>query len=328
MRLTTSSLHPAQLDRADSQIARNLSGQRVEASLQRVPATITAPCPDDGSMFSVAAHAKPSTSAPCKNLSSQPQQPALSRARFRRASCGVEGSRVDLNLATIGLLTLFVMIFGTPTRAEYVVLRSTQRLHVTGYQLHGDTYHLQLQGGTADIPASEVSAIEPEDVFYPIPRVETSKAPFREIIQAAAARYAIDPDLVTSVIAAESNFDPKVVSRRNARGLMQLLPQTAARLGVRNIFDPAENINAGTQYLSELLKRYNNNLALALAAYNAGPQTIQRYGRVPPFRETQAYIRKVGRSYAERRSRAPNATSAKVGSSPTIAPSRTPYSQP
>lgn len=233
-----------------------------------------------------------------------------------------------MRLSRLTFAMLLLCTACLPTRAEYVVLRSMQRLHVTGYQLNGATYHLQLQGGTADIPASEVTAIEPEDVFYPIPRVETSKAPFRELIQAAAARYAIDPDLITSVIAAESNFDPQAVSRRNARGLMQLLPQTAARLGVRNIFDPAENINAGTQYLSELLKRYNNNLALTLAAYNAGPQTIQRYGRVPPFRETQTYIQRVGRSYAQRKSGAPNATSAKNSSSPAIAPSRAPYSQP
>ena len=206
-----------------------------------------------------------------------------------------------------------------PTRAEYVVLRSSQRLHVTGYQLNGDTYHLQLSGGTADIPASEVTAIEPEDIFYPIPRVETSKAPFRELIQAAAARYAVDPDLITSVIAAESNFDPKAVSHRNARGLMQLLPQTATRLGVTNIFDPAENINAGTLYLSELLRRYNNNLALTLAAYNAGPLTVQRYRSVPPYRETQVYVQKVGRNYAQRKSNPPNATLRTSSSSATIA---------
>src|SRR5215467_3914486 len=120
-----------------------------------------------------------------------------------------------------GLLTLFTLILGAPARAEYIVLRSSQRLHVTGYQLNGDTYHLQLQGGTADIPVSEVTSIEPEEIFYPIPHVEASKAPFRELIQAAAARYAVDPDLITSVIAAESNFDPNAVSRRNARGLMQ-----------------------------------------------------------------------------------------------------------
>jgi soluble lytic murein transglycosylase-like protein len=261
-------------------------------------------------------------------LSSRPQQPAFSCVRVLRAVCGVEGPRLDLNLATIGFLTLLTLLFGPSARAEYVVLRSAQRLHVTGYQLNGDTYHLQLPGGTADIPASEVTAIEPEEIFYPIPRVETSKASFREIIQAAAARYAIDPDLITSVIAAESNFDPKAVSRRNACGLMQLLPQIAARLGVTNVFDPAENINAGTHYLSELLKRYNNNLALTLAAYNAGPQTIQRYGRVPPFSETQTYIQKVGRNYAQRKSGAPNAASTKNSSSATIAATRSPQNQP
>jgi soluble lytic murein transglycosylase-like protein len=239
-----------------------------------------------------------------------------------------------MRLTRLGSALLLICAACLPTHAEYVVLRSTQRLHVTGYQLNGDTYHLQLQGGTADIPASEVAGIEPEDIFYPIPRVETSKAPFRELIQAAAARYAVDPDLITSVIAAESNFDPRAISRRNARGLMQLLPQTAARLGVRNIFDPAENINAGSQYLSELLRRYNNNLALTLAAYNAGPQTVQRYRSVPPYRETQNYVQKVGRNYAQRKSDvssatgATAATSAKNGSAPSVVPSRARYSQP
>jgi len=107
----------------------------------------------------------------------------------------------------------------------------------------------------------------------------------------------VDADLITSVIAVESNFDPKAVSRKKARGLMQLLPETAARLGVRNIEDPQENIDAGTRYLRELLQKYNNNLVLALAAYNAGPERIQQYGRVPPFPETISYVRRVKRSY-------------------------------
>jgi hypothetical protein len=258
------------------------------------------------------------------------EESAFSPARFLCAGGAVETGRFHPNLTTIGLLTVFTLLLGAPARAEYIVLRSTQRLHVTGYQLNDGTYHLQLQGGTADIPASEVSAIEPEDVFYPIPHVETSKAPFGELIQAAATRYAVDPDLITSVIAAESNFDPKAVSRRNARGLMQLLPQTATRLGVTNIFDPAENINAGTLYLSELLRRYNNNLALTLAAYNAGPQTVQRYRNVPPYRETQNYVQKVGRNYAQRKSTPSSAPSAKNSSSATIAstPAAAPYIQP
>lgn len=128
------------------------------------------------------------------------------------------------------------------------------------------------------------------------------------MILAAAARYSVDADLITSVIAAESNFDPKAISRRNARGLMQLLPQTATRLGVQNIFDPQENIDAGTHYLRDLLQLYRNDLALTLAAYNAGPERVQQYGRVPPFRETQSYVQRVKRAYAQRKSAVPAAS--------------------
>jgi soluble lytic murein transglycosylase-like protein len=187
-------------------------------------------------------------------------------------------------------------------RAEYVVLRSGQRLGVTGYQLLGDTYRLQVSGGVVQIPAADVVTIEPEEVFTPAPAGEPAIGPFRDLILAAASRYSVDADLITSVIATESNFDPKAVSRRNARGLMQLLPQTAARLGVRNIFDPAENIDAGTRYLRDLLALYRNDLALTLAAYNAGPLRVQQYGRVPPFTETQLYVRRVKRVYDQRKS--------------------------
>jgi hypothetical protein len=189
----------------------------------------------------------------------------------------------------------------SPARAEYFVLRSGQRLHVSGYQLLDGKYRLQMQGGFAEMAAEDVVAIEPEEVFEPAPPVPAAKAPFRELIEAAAARYSVDADLIASVIAAESNFDPNAISRRNARGLMQLLPQTAARLGVRDIFDPAENIDAGTHYLRDLLALYRNDLALTLAAYNAGPLSVQRYGRVPPFAETQLYVRKVRTAYAKRK---------------------------
>jgi soluble lytic murein transglycosylase-like protein len=114
----------------------------------------------------------------------------------------------------------------------------------------------------------------------------------------------VDADLISSVIAVESNFDPKAVSRKNARGLMQLLPETADRLGVKNIFDPAENIDGGTRYLKELLQRYSNDLTLTLAAYNAGPDRVQQYGNVPPFRETISYVRRVKTSYAKTKSTA------------------------
>lgn len=186
--------------------------------------------------------------------------------------------------------------------AEYVVLRSGQRLNVTGYQLVGDTYKLQLPGGVAEVPASEVMAIEPEEVFTSPSSTPPAPAPYSELIRAAAMRYGVDEDLIASVIAVESNFNPKAVSRRNARGLMQLLPETARGLGVRNIFDPRENIEAGTRYLRDLLVHYQNNLALALAAYNAGPVRVQQYGRVPPYRETLTYVRRIQREYSRRKS--------------------------
>lgn len=212
-----------------------------------------------------------------------------------------------MRLRHLALSVLFVACAAPALRAEYIVLRSGQRLTVTGYQVLGDKYHLQVKGGTVDVPVEQVLSVEPEEVFTPLPapRVEApqSQEPFGELIRAAAERYKVDADLITSVIAAESNFDPKAISRRNARGLMQLLPSTASRLGVRNIFDPQENIDAGTHYLGDLLQMYKNDLALALAAYNAGPEQVLRHGqRVPPFAETIAYIKRVRQTYNQRKS--------------------------
>jgi Transglycosylase SLT domain len=205
-----------------------------------------------------------------------------------------------LRLKRLATITA-VLAFAAPClRAEYIVLRSGQRIAVIGYQLLDDKYRLQMKGGgRVDVPVAEVLDIEPEEIFVPIPQpVEVSKEPFGDLIREAAKRYSVDADLITSVIAAESNFDPKAISPRNARGLMQLLPTTAAGLGVKNIFDPKENIDAGTHYLSDLLLLYKNDLALTLAAYNAGPERVQHYGqRVPPFSETIYYVRRVQQTY-------------------------------
>ncbi len=227
------------------------------------------------------------------------------------------------HLAIFGLLLVAV---APGLRAEYFVLRSGQRLSVTGYQRIGDNYHLQLHGGTVDVPVEQVAAIEPEEIFTPLPPVEVSKEPFGDLISAAAKRYSVDADLITSVIAAESNFDPRAISRRNARGLMQLLPVTAASLGVKDIFDPAENIDAGTRYLRDLLQLYKNDLALTLAAYNAGPERVQHYGRVPPFAETITYVRRVKQTYAKRKSSNAAGKAAPARTAPLAALQASPHS--
>jgi soluble lytic murein transglycosylase-like protein len=118
------------------------------------------------------------------------------------------------------------------------------------------------------------------------------------LIHAAALKHGVNEKLITHLIAVESNFNPRAVSRKQAQGLMQLIPETAARYSVANIFDPAQNIDAGTHYLKDLLERYRGNLPLALAAYNAGPDMVARYGGIPPFPETQKYVRKITASLA------------------------------
>jgi soluble lytic murein transglycosylase-like protein len=122
-----------------------------------------------------------------------------------------------------------------------------------------------------------------------------------ETVKSASGTYQLDPDLVTSVIRAESGFNVRAVSPKGAQGLMQLMPQTASNLGVKNAFDPEANVEAGTRYLRELLERYNFDLIKALAAYNAGPQRVEQYNGVPPYYETKAYVARIVRDFNKKK---------------------------
>ncbi len=134
-------------------------------------------------------------------------------------------------------------------------------------------------------------ASPPEESSQPPAKYLAKSATYDPLIERAARSAALRPELVRAVIVVESAFNPRAVSKRGALGLMQLKPSTARRYGVSNAFDPEQNITAGTHYLRDLLTRFGNNLELTLAAYNAGEEVVERYGRsIPPFAETGQYV--------------------------------------
>jgi soluble lytic murein transglycosylase-like protein len=151
-----------------------------------------------------------------------------------------------------------------------------------------------------EVPTADIAAFEIEEAG-PLPAgadAEGKQArPLEEIIADASDRHLIDADLLRIMIAVESQGNPRAVSPKGARGLMQLMPDTAAELGVTDVFDPEANIEAGTRYLRLLLERYNNDLVKALAAYNAGPERVRLHNGVPPYRETIGYVSRIVREF-------------------------------
>jgi soluble lytic murein transglycosylase-like protein len=158
-----------------------------------------------------------------------------------------------------------------------------------------------VDGGTIEVPAEYLVRIEPEDFFPALPPPPPADGVYGQIIRAAARKNGVDEALISSVISVESNFNPRAISRKQARGLMQLVPTTAARYSVANAFDPAQNVEGGTHYLKDLLDQYHGDLPLALAAYNAGPERVQQYRGIPPYSETRAYVKRVTKKFEQKK---------------------------
>jgi soluble lytic murein transglycosylase-like protein len=185
----------------------------------------------------------------------------------------------------VRFLAAFVLLAASvaPASAQIYSWRDAEGLLVVSDRPRAD----QGEMTTYTVPrSSAVRATTP-------PAGSARASEFDEVIEEQATAQGVAPELVRAVIQVESAFDARAVSSKGAMGLMQLMPATARELGVSNPFHPAENIRGGVAYLRQLLDRYDSNVELALAAYNAGPGSVAKYGAVPPYRETQAYVKKV-----------------------------------
>jgi soluble lytic murein transglycosylase-like protein len=213
------------------------------------------------------------------------------------------------------LCAVAVALLARPaTAAELAILRNGFSIRHEHRLVMGTNTRLFLAADDSsftDVPTAEITGYE-KDLTMPLPAQvpadshpsttspsvkSTPALPLNQVVDTASAAYHLDPDLVNSVIHAESGFNSRAVSPKGARGLMQLMPGTANQLGVNDAFDPQANVTGGSRYLRELLERYNFDLVKALAAYNAGPQRVEQYRGVPPFRETRAYVARIVHEY-------------------------------
>jgi len=153
--------------------------------------------------------------------------------------------------------------------------------------------------GQPEISAPLQRELLPEkpDQTLPIVSLNSAERLFQPIVLKAANRHKVEPAMVMAIIMAESSYNPKAISKKGAKGLMQLMPTTARSLGVKDIFNPEHNINAGVRYFKKLLNRFDGNVELALAAYNAGSRKVREHRGIPPFRATKYYIKKVIKYY-------------------------------
>jgi soluble lytic murein transglycosylase-like protein len=233
-------------------------------------------------------------------------------------------------LRVIAIALLTIAMTALPCFAgEIAVLRNGFSIRHDRREVLGNLTRLYVNADGSsfvDVPTAEIEHFEaapeaagpatsgPEAISAPLagnsplavnsmkpPSPVTAPVDLSEVVNAASGRYRLDPDLVNSVIKAESGFHVRAVSPKGAQGLMQLMPGTASLLGVPDAFDPQANVEGGTRYLRELLERYDFDLVKALAAYNAGPQRVEQFGGVPPYYETRAYVARIVRDFNKKK---------------------------
>jgi soluble lytic murein transglycosylase-like protein len=252
---------------------------------------------------------------------------------------------------TIGAVLALAQL--TAFAGQVAVLRNGFTIHFDHKEQSGNATRLYTGTGYLDIASDQIASFdvdetpvtpEPQPVAQPVPQpsiqppaakpatMASQTAPpakaaqqnvdLEQVVREASSKNRLDPDFVSSVIRAESNFKTHAVSKKGAQGLMQLMPSTAAQLGVADPFDPTANVEAGTAHLSALLDLYKNDPIKALAAYNAGAHRVKQYNGVPPYRETRDYINKIVRDFnAKKRAQmkaaaAANASTATKAASP------------
>ncbi len=208
-----------------------------------------------------------------------------------------------MDLLSRATATLFVATLGLCAPAvagQAVHFEDGRVLEVAEVERRGETILLSLEGGgVISVPAWRVTGWDdlPPPPVRPAPRSGTAwrreAGVFAEHIERAAREHRLDPALLTAVARTESAFDPDAVSPKGASGLMQLMPHTAKRFGVSDIFDVSQNVNGGARYLSWLMRRFEGRTDLALAGYNAGEAAVERYNGIPPYPETEDYVVKV-----------------------------------
>lgn len=212
-------------------------------------------------------------------------------------------------MRALRVIATLVLISSTAFAGEIAELRNGYTIRHRTRETHDGLVRLYVDDqktAFVDVPADEIQSYSVElDPAVPEP-VKLVKST-QQIVSEASEKHGVDSDFIRSVIKQESAGNANAVSRAGARGLMQLMPGTALKLGVNDSFNPEQNVYGGARYLRELLERYNGDAIKALAAYNAGPDAVDRYKGIPPYRETRQYVLRVVREYNQSKARAEKA---------------------